>query len=86
MEELRESLKLLKSAYSRLKEALAIEEKSDIDVAIVSPLIPESATERAKLKLKIIDGYNFSPLEVHLLKPSEWNFYRNFVKDEFREI
>ena len=30
MEELRESLKLLKSAYSRLKEALAIEEKSDI--------------------------------------------------------
>ena len=59
---------------------------SDIDVAIVSPLIPESATERAKLKLKIIDGYNFSPLEVHLLKPSEWDFYRNFVKDEFREI
>jgi len=30
MEELRESLKLLESAYSRLKEALAIEEKSDI--------------------------------------------------------
>ena len=21
-----------------------------------------------------------------LLKPSEWNFYRNFVKDEFREL
>ena len=30
MEELRESLKLFESAYSRLKEALAIEEKSDI--------------------------------------------------------
>ncbi len=59
---------------------------SDIDVAVVSPLVPESATERAKLKLKIIDGYNFSPLEVHLLKPSEWDFYRNFVKDELREL
>ncbi len=30
MEERKESLKLLESAYNRLKEALAIEEKSDI--------------------------------------------------------
>ena len=59
---------------------------SDIDVAVVSPLVPENATERAKLKLKIIEGYEFSPLELHLLKPSEWDFYRNFVKDEFREL
>ena len=40
---------------------------SDIDVAVVSPLVPENATERARLKLKIIEGYEFSPLEVHLL-------------------
>ncbi len=59
---------------------------SDIDVAVVSPLVPENATERTKHKLKIIEGYEFSPLEVHLLKPSEWDFYRNFVRDEFREL
>jgi predicted nucleotidyltransferase len=62
---------------------------SDIDVAVVSEKLPERPSEISILKNKIlrragIEGY--SPFQLHLLFPSEWEFYRKFVKEEFREI
>ena len=59
---------------------------SDIDIAIVSDKIPKSANERAKLRLKIIEGFELSPFELHLLTKREWEFYRKFIKKDYREI
>jgi len=59
---------------------------SDIDVAVVSPSAPERPSERTKLKLKILEGYDFSPVELHILTPSEWEFYRNFIEEDLREL
>jgi len=62
---------------------------SDIDVAIVSEAIPESPSEISLLKGKILKKVGievYSPFQLHILTPSEWEFYRGFVKGEFREI
>jgi len=53
---------------------------SDIDVAIVSDNIPKKPKEIAELKLKILEGFEFSPFELHLLSRSEWDFYKNFSR------
>ena len=59
---------------------------SDIDIAIVSDKIPESADERAGVKIKILEEFDtFTPFELHLLTRREWEFYRRFIK-EFREV
>jgi predicted nucleotidyltransferase len=58
---------------------------SDIDIAIVSNIIPERAIERARIRLRILEGFELSPFELHLLKPEEWEFYKKFI-DKYREI
>ena len=59
---------------------------SDIDIAIVSDRIPESADERAGVKIKILEGFDiFTPFEFHLLTRREWDeWYSRFVKDYIR--
>lgn len=58
---------------------------SDIDVAVVSQEIPDDAGERAKIRLKLKEGFEFSPFEVHLLTLKEWEFYKLFI-EKFEEI
>lgn len=58
---------------------------SDIDVAVVSQKVPEKPIERVRIKLKLKDGFDTSPLEIHLLTPEEWETYKRFI-DEYREI
>ncbi|MEM4949565.1 MAG: nucleotidyltransferase domain-containing protein [Candidatus Jordarchaeales archaeon] len=58
---------------------------SDVDVAVVSPGVPEEATERTKVRLKLTEGFDDSSLEVHLLTPKEWETYKRFI-DVYREI
>ncbi|GEM_PF-397969 len=59
---------------------------SDVDVAVVSENVPEDPEKRAKLKLDILGKLHASPIELHLLTPKEWEFYKMFVKNEFREV
>ncbi|MEO2083846.1 MAG: nucleotidyltransferase domain-containing protein [Desulfurobacteriaceae bacterium] len=58
---------------------------SDVDVAVVSENVPEDPEKRAKLKLNILGKLHTSPIELHLPTPKEWEFYKMFVKNEFRE-
>jgi len=59
---------------------------SDIDIAIVSENIPEKAIERARIRIKLLEDLDYHPFEIHLLTPKEWEFYKNFVKDNYKEI
>lgn len=58
---------------------------SDIDIAVVSKGIPERAAERAKTKLKLKKGFEFSPFEIHLLNHKEWQTYKKFI-DAYSEV
>ena len=58
---------------------------SDIDLAVVTDNAPKNVRELARIKVKILEGLDFSPFELHILSEKEWNFYKNFVK-KFREI
>ena len=59
---------------------------SDVDLAVVSDALPESPEDRARLKLEILGELHSSPIELHLLTPEEWEFYRNFVRDDYEEV
>jgi len=59
---------------------------SDVDIAVVSGALPESPDERAKLKIEILRELHGSPIELHLLTPQEWEFYRAFIRDDYREV
>ncbi len=59
---------------------------SDIDVAIVSKNAPKKVSEIAKLKLKVLEGFEFSPFELHILTEEEWEFYKKFVRGKFRDV
>ena len=59
---------------------------SDVDIAVVSEAVPENPDERARLKIEILGELHGSPIELHLLTPKEWEFYRNFVRDDYREV
>ena len=41
---------------------------SDIDVAIVSNNMPEDANERVRIRLKLLESFEFSPFEIHIIK------------------
>ena len=58
---------------------------SDIDLAVVTNHTPKNVKELAKIKIKILEGLEFSPFELHILSENEWNFYKNFI-EKFREI
>ena len=58
---------------------------SDIDVAIVTNSAPKKVSEIAKIKVKVLEGLEFSPFELHVLSEKEWNFYKNFVR-KFRKV
>lgn len=51
---------------------------SDVDVLIVSPRIPDKHVDRAGIKVLIEDRLKppyYHPLEIHLLKPGEAEYY-----------
>ncbi len=58
---------------------------SDIDIAIVSDSVPERVKDIAKFKLEILENFELSPFELHVLNEREWEFYRKFIK-KFKEI
>ncbi len=41
---------------------------SDIDVAIVSNNMSEDANERVRIRLKLLESFEFSPFEIHIIK------------------
>ncbi len=61
---------------------------SDIDVLIVSPNMPESNLERAKIKVRILDRIGkWNPFEIHLVNPKEYEWYRKFILlDKYVEV
>ena len=59
---------------------------SDIDVLVVSPNMPKSMEERAKIRAKMLRRVGvIAPFEIHLVNPKEFEWYRKFVK-KFEEI
>ena len=60
---------------------------SDIDVLIISEALPQEASQKAKIRTKIKSEIDpFSPFQLHLVTPEEFNgWYKNFI-DEFKEI
>ncbi|WP_457678645.1 nucleotidyltransferase domain-containing protein [Thermovibrio sp.] len=59
---------------------------SDVDLTVVSEKVPRSHDERARLKIKILGELHGSPIELHLLTPKECEFYKNFVREDYREV
>ncbi len=62
--------------------------KSDIDLLIVSPNLPEDQEKRAKIRTKIKSKIDpFSPFQIHLATPEEYqNWYQKFIKKDFEKI
>ena len=58
---------------------------SDIDVAVVTDKAPRKVRDLAEVKVKILEGLELSPFELHILSEREWDFYRKFVK-RFKEV
>ncbi len=55
---------------------------SDIDVLVVSPRMPESNEERARIRAKIDEELGpFNPFEVHLVSPREFEWYKRFIDE-----
>jgi len=62
---------------------------SDIDVAVVSEKVPKSPSKISLIKGRILKKAGmelYSPFQLHVLRPNEWEFYRRFVGNEFKEI
>ncbi|WP_456477986.1 nucleotidyltransferase domain-containing protein [Geoglobus ahangari] len=54
---------------------------SDIDVLIVSPKTPRRMEDRAKIAGEILRRVGvFSPFELHIVTPKEFEWCRRFVK------
>ncbi len=60
---------------------------SDIDILVISSLMPEGPFAQAEFKLRIKEQFPDAPFEIHLITPAEYNsWYKNFIKDEFIEV
>ncbi len=59
---------------------------SDIDILVISPRTPGSATDRAAVKQKVFRKLGFSdPFEVHLVTPEEYaGWYRHLIKKKIK--
>ncbi|MEM5874427.1 MAG: nucleotidyltransferase domain-containing protein [Candidatus Aenigmatarchaeota archaeon] len=54
---------------------------SDVDVLIVSKNMPKKISDRSKIKVKIWKKIGiFSPFELHLVTPKEFEWYKAFIK------
>lgn len=54
---------------------------SDIDILVVSNKVPPRSSERAKILAKIFKEIGIdAPLEIHLAKPEQLEWYRRFAK------
>lgn len=63
-------------------------QKSDIDVLIISENLPEDQEERDKIRTEIKSIISpFSPFQIHLTTPEKYqNWYKKFIKENFEEI
>ena len=61
--------------------------ESDVDVLIVSPNVPGDATERVKVKMRLMELLEArTPLELHLATPEEFeHWYKRFI-DVYEEF
>ena len=64
---------------------------SDIDVMIIAEELEntqEDPFKKAKVRMKILEGFDSAhPFEVHLVTPQLFeNWYKNFIKDDYREL
>ena len=54
---------------------------SDIDVLIVSEKVPKKLSSRARITVEILKEIGiFSPFEIHLVTPDEFDWYKCFIK------
>lgn len=57
---------------------------SDVDVLVISPSMPKSGLERAKLKMKAVElsGLpSYHPFEIHMMSDKEAERYLRRIKD-----
>jgi predicted nucleotidyltransferase len=60
---------------------------SDIDILIISALIPDDIFIKAEIKAKIEERFLDAPFELHIVTPQEYEgWYKKFIKDEFVEV
>jgi len=62
---------------------------SDVDILIISPNLPEKASDRAKIKVLLEEELNlpyYHPFEIHLLKPNEAKPYFRRAKRDVVKI
>lgn len=60
--------------------ALKTNSPRDIDIALVSELMPEGQIERARIEAKLRERIGFiAPFEFHLLTPREFEWYLRFI-------
>jgi hypothetical protein len=57
---------------------------SDIDILIVSPKAPKDASEKSKIKIKILSEFELgNPFEIHLVTPEDYeDWYSRFIKEK----
>lgn len=61
---------------------------SDIDILVISPNAPTDITGKAKLISKLKDKIGrLNPFEIHIVTPELYeNWYKKFIKKDFKEI
>ncbi|MDZ7337587.1 MAG: nucleotidyltransferase domain-containing protein [candidate division KSB1 bacterium] len=60
---------------------------SDIDVLVISALIPEGLFEQARIKLQLSELFPEAPFEIHLVTPEEYQgWYAGFIGPEAMEL
>lgn len=61
---------------------------SDIDILIISDKAPNKISEKSLLIIKALKEIGFpNPFQIHLITPNEYeNWYKNFIKENYREI
>lgn len=60
---------------------------SDIDVLIVSGKIPENLFEQSRIKYQLLKDFVNSPFEIHLVTPLLYeNWYKNFIKEDYKKV
>jgi len=58
---------------------------SDLDILVVSPNVPESSSSRSKMMMKVLERIGMdSPVELHMARPEELDWYRRFSKRMIR--
>ncbi|MCX7661138.1 MAG: nucleotidyltransferase domain-containing protein, partial [Candidatus Omnitrophica bacterium] len=57
---------------------------SDIDVLVISSRIPKELFKQSQIKLKLKEGFEDAPFQIHLATLEEYeNWYKKFIKRDY---